>query len=738
MAKKIKGIQIEIGGSTTKLKTALDDVNKRSSSLQSELKTVNKLLKFDAGNTEALTQKQKILSKTIETTAEKLQYLRKAQVEVEKQFKKGDITEKQYREFRREIEWTEASLKNLKKDADKAGNSLNDVGNKAEKAGNKLENIQMVGQTVATSFGAASLAIGAGLGLAINKSMDFEAQLSRVGAISDATKGQLDDLRKSALELGASTSKSASEVAVGQEALAALGFTVEEILGSMPGVISAAEASGSDMAQTAEVMASTLNIFGMEASKASKVADILAKTANVSAANLTDMQFALKYAGPPAAALGISLEELSAAIGIMTNAGMKGEQAGTTLRAALLGLLDPSEENSKRMEKMGIAITDAQGNFVGLSQLIDNLKESMEGQTETQKAATLAALVGTEAVSGMLSLMAAGPDQIDKMTASLEKSGGASEEAAGKMKDNLKGSLDELSGSFETLQISVGTALTPAIEALAEAIKGLTDWFNDLSPSMQQTIAIMAAVTAGVLGLIAVIATLVVAFSSLAFAAGALGVGLLPLTLTIIGISAAIAAVIAIGVLLYKNWDTVKAKAIELWDKLGPLRAIIITMFGPLGSLIGYGVDLIKNWDKIKEKAGELKEKVANLFKNIKWELPKLKLPHFKVSGSLDLNPMGGVSVPKISVDWYKNGGLFPANSPRLIGIGDHPTAEEAALPLTDEVFSKIAKGLSGFMGEGGITIQQMVVREEADIQKIARELYMLQKQGARKNGVVF
>jgi TP901 family phage tail tape measure protein len=239
--------------------------------------------------------------------------------------------------------------------------------------------------TVGKTMTIAGAAIAGGLGIAVKTSMDFEAQISRVGAIAGATGTDLDALRESAMKLGASSSKSATEVAQGQEALAALGFTTKDIIGAMPGVISAAEASGSDMAQTAEVMASTMNIFGLSAGKATKVADILAKTANISAADLTDMQYAIKYAGPPAAALGVSLEDLSASIGIMTNAGMEGEQAGTTLRSALIILLNPSEENSKLMGKLGIAVADAKGNFVGLPNLIGNISDSMKGQTDTQK-----------------------------------------------------------------------------------------------------------------------------------------------------------------------------------------------------------------------------------------------------------------------------------------------------------------------------------------------------------------
>lgn len=427
------------------------------------------------------------------------------------------------------------------------------------------ERMQSVGQTVGQAFTAAGLALGAGLGLAVNTAMDFEAQMSRVGAIAGATKEELEALKQSALDLGASTSKSATEIAQGQEALAALGFTTKDILGAMPGVISAAEASGSDMAQTAEVMASTLNIFGMEASNATKVADLLAKTANISAADLTDMGYALKYAGPPAAALGISLEELSASIGIMTNAGMDGSSAGTALRAALLGLLNPSEENSKLMKKMGVTVTDAQGNFVGLSKLVENLSTSMEGQTETQKAANLAALVGTEAVSGMLSLMSAGPAEIDKMTQSLANSGGASAEAAAKMKDNLKGAVDELTGAFETMQITIGTALAPALTKLAGIVQTVADWFNNLSPSTQSFIAISAAVTTVLLLLVGVVGFLTMALGALAAAEWAAIAPIAGIIAAVVGIILAIGALVVAVIEAYKNIDWFRDGVDTVW-----------------------------------------------------------------------------------------------------------------------------------------------------------------------------
>jgi TP901 family phage tail tape measure protein len=524
---------------------ALDEMKDKSAVLRKEFVLQNAQLKHNGTETDQLKAKLKFLSQEQELAKQKVQatqqQLEKAKHAFGENSKEANDLAKKLLDARiaeqklaNQVTETNKKLNDQKIQAEKTGKSLKDIEQGMQNAGGKM---QSTGQGIATSFGTATVAIGAGLGVAAKKAMDFEAQLDRVGAIADATETELEELRESALNLGASTSKSASEVAKGQEELAAMGFTVKEIIGAMPGVISAAEASGSDMAQTAEVMASTLNIFGMEASKATDVADILAKTANISAANLTDMQYALKYAGPPAAALGVSLEELSASIGIMTDAGMKGEQAGTTLRGGLLSLLEPSKENAKMMTSFGIAVTDAGGNFVGVSKLIENFSTAMEGMTDTQKAAAVSSLVGKEAVSGFLSLMEAGPAEIDKMTAALENSGGASAEAAAKMKDNLKGTLDELSGSFETMQISIGTALTPAISAIAGVLQSLTEKFNSLSPNTQKFIAIGAALIGVLTGLVAMFGFLLMGIGGVVAAIGTIG---LP-------VAAAIAAVLALG-----------------------------------------------------------------------------------------------------------------------------------------------------------------------------------------------
>jgi len=565
----------------------------------SELKAVEAKGKKYGNSLDGLRSKKDILNRTLDTLAIKLTETRKKYDELVASGKANDkqqeLAAKKVNDAQAAYNRLENELGQVNTQLEKQSLSWHQMSERLTTAGDKLqatgEKMQTIGKSLSTAVTLPIVGIGIA---AVKTAVTFEAQMDKVGAIAGATAAEMEKMEHVALNLGANTSKSASEVSAGMGELAAMGFTVTEIIGAMPGVISAAEASGSDMAQTAEVMASSLNIFELKASDATKVADILAKTANISAASLTDMQYALKTAGPPAAALGISLEETSAAIGIMTNAGMKGEQAGTSLRGALLGLLDPSEENSKRMETMGVAITDNEGNFVGLSKVVENLTGSMEGQTDTQKAATLSALVGKEAVSGMLSLMKAGPNTIDKMTKSLEDSGGESEKTAKIMRDNLKGTLDELKGSLETAAITIGKALTPAIEEGSEKIKEMVDKFQELDPETQKSILKMAGLAAAIgpvvlvgghlatsLGSIAKLASPLIPLVGKAGLAGSFAALANPIGLTVAGLGL-LAVAVGVGVSAYKESNDVNLEAIEAKQREIDKNDELIEKYGAL------------------------------------------------------------------------------------------------------------------------------------------------------------
>lgn len=608
MAETIKGINVVIGAETTGLAKALSDVDKQAKSIQSELKQVERLLKMDPSNTELLAQKQRLLSDAIATTRERLERLRAVQEQVNEQFRRGEISEGQYRAFQREVIKTEQELAKLEKRLRDMEPAVKSLGERMQEAGDRLtkvgDKLQQTGRNIAEPFAAAGAAISAGLGFAVKTAADFEAQMDRVGAIAGASTDELKAMEQAALDLGASTSKSASEVAQGMELMAAMGYNATQIIAAMPGVIAAAEASGEDMARTAEVVSAALNSFGLEASEASRVADVLAQVANMSAAGINDMGYAFKYAAPIARTLGISLEELSAAVAIMSNAGIRGEQAGTTLRAALLRLVDPPKEAAKALESLGVSVVDAQGNFRPFRDIIADLAAATEGMTNAQKDAVLATIFGTEAMSGMLTVIEAGPDVLNELTMALENSAGASAEAAAKMKDNLKGALEELGGAFETAQIQIGSILAPLVRQVAEFVQGLIEAFNSLPEGVQKFIVFGTAISGAIMTLIAVFGLLLVAVGSVISAVGTITTALGGLSVAFgaiaapVGVAAAaIAGLVAVGALVVANWEAIRDTAAQVWDQI--LRVVQPAVDDVVGFIRTTFEDLAEWWRQI-------------------------------------------------------------------------------------------------------------------------------------------
>ncbi|SHN77223.1 phage tail tape measure protein [Desulfitobacterium chlororespirans] len=377
-------------------------------------------------------------------------------------FRRGKIEQEQYEEATKRLTRQLAKLEMAQK-------GLNDF--KSSLAG---------GAAMAKSAAAMAAVAGAAAatGVAINSlstAGNFEQQMTKVGVIAGASSRELNELKDTALELGAKSSLSASEVAVAMGEIAAKGMDTNAIVGAMPGIIAAAEASGEDLAMTSEVVTSALNAFAMEASGASHVADVMAMSANKTAAGVEDLGYSFQYAAPVANTLGISLEELAAATGIMADKGLGGQKAGTALRMALIRLSDPPTEAAKALSSLNFEVTDSQGKFKSLTQLSKDWNKATKNLSDTQKVQYASTVFGTEAATGMINLFAAGSDKIDELTKSLEGSTGAAKEAADAMKDNYAGALEELSGSIETAQIKFMTPVLPVFKELFEGVGSILD-----------------------------------------------------------------------------------------------------------------------------------------------------------------------------------------------------------------------------------------------------------------------
>lgn len=353
-----------------------------------------------------------------------------------------------------------------------------------EKGISKLGSLTTKGlKTAATTITGTAVALE-GIGIAAVKAgSDFEAQMSRVKAISGATGTEFEKLKDQAIKLGSDTSFSASQAAEGMENLAAAGFTTNEIMEAMPGLLDMAAASGEDLASSSEIAASTLRGFGLEAEEAGHVADVLAENANRTNAAVSDTGEAMKYVAPLARAAGIRFEETAAAIGIMANAGIKGSQAGTTLRGAISRLSKPTDDMRDAMEELGISFYDSNGKMKSLSEQVGMLEGAFSGMTDEQKNNYLVTLYGQEALSGMLALINEGQGSLTDLTKSYENCDGSAKKAADTMQDNLKGAIDELSGSAESLGIvfyeDVSDSLKETAKTATESINNITEAFED-------------------------------------------------------------------------------------------------------------------------------------------------------------------------------------------------------------------------------------------------------------------
>ena len=308
---------------------------------------------------------------------------------------------------------------------------------------------------------------------------DFETGMSGVRALTSATNEEFLLLKETAKELGADTSFSASEAALGMQNLASAGFTTNEIVAAMPGMLDLAASSGEDLAVASDIAATTLRGFGLEASEAAHVADVLAEAAARTNANVADTGEAMKYIAPIANAMGLSLEETAAAIGLLSDAGIKGSQAGTTLRGALSRLAKPTEDMLEVMDSLGLSFYDSNGQMKSISAIVGMLKTNMANLTEEQRQNALVTLFGQEALSGMMVLMEAGPEKLDALTQSLENCKGAASEMAKVRLDNLAGDMEELSGAVETAKLDIMEKLDPYLRQGVQ-------WLTTKIPAIQQ------------------------------------------------------------------------------------------------------------------------------------------------------------------------------------------------------------------------------------------------------------
>ena len=530
-------------------KTKLDELKKRSAEAEKELAS-GKISqeKYDA------------LQSEIAETEDKLKSLKKDAKAVDDEFGKP-ISPKQYDALQREIIETENKLKSLEGGAGKTKTALEKVSGALGSAGGKLD-------SAANEVMPVSVAVGGIATAGLKVAADFESGMSQVQAITGATGDEFDALREKAVDLGASTAFSSNEVATAMAEMGKAGWDTQQIMDGMEGVLAAAAASGEGLSSVSTIVADAITGFKLEASDATKVADLLTQAANSGTIDINDLGESFKYVAPVASAAGWSIEDCTTALAAMSQSGIKGSQAGTSLRAMFSKMTKASKPAKEAMDEYGISLYDSSGKVKPLDDVIANLRETLGTTTvETQNAdgtmkeyedimsqvedgtvsltdktrlQALAQIFGQEALSGVLAVINKSPEEYDKLASSMDNSAGVAKKTASVMQDNLKSKIEQLGGALESLAIKLSETVIPWLTDFVENLTGMIDKFTEMPKGAQKMITALGGIviaagptTKALGGVFNAVGFLITALSSpvgIAVAAATAAAGLIALT----------------------------------------------------------------------------------------------------------------------------------------------------------------------------------------------------------------
>lgn len=688
---KIRGITIEIGGDTSGLKKALEGVNRDLKVTQNGLKDVNKLLKIDPGNVDLLRQKQGYLNDAIKDTEEKL----KKEKELLDEMKNSDgfdANSEQAKALERQIIADEQALKKLTKEAKDFGSvgaqQFKLVGDKLKDVGSKITS---VGTSMTTHVTAPIAAVGAA-SIAAFKEVDagMDVVIQKTGATGDALAGMQTVVENLATSIPTDFATAGNAVGEVNTRFGVTGDILEELSGQF---IKFAQLNGTDVTSAVDQAQKALSAFGLGAEEAGNLLDVLNATGQQTGASMDTLLSGLTSNSAAFSEMGLSIEQAVAFMGEMEVSGADASAVMSGLQKALKNATEDGIPLNEALSNLQNTILNGASGMDGLTAAYDLFGKSGAQVFEAVKNGTLDFNALTESVSN------AGGSVSETFEATLDPI------------DQVTTAMNEAKLAGAELGSAIQTAAAPVLQQFADLLRDLTEKFRSLTPEQQQTIVKIGAIVAAVGPAIAIIGGLVSGIGTVISVLGTV-IGVLggPLTL-------AIGAVIAIGVLLVKNWDKIKeaAGAVKDWvvEKWGALKegvsnaastlkekvtnhfqnmhdqAQTVTTFlkdkvisrfvemqrETVKRQLEMGKKVIESFGNIKDQAAEkfgamkdaIKDKIEAAkdavhnaiekikgFFNFEWKLPHIKLPHFSVSGSINPIDWFTQGVPHISVDWYK------------------------------------------------------------------------------------
>lgn len=727
---RIKGITIEIEGKTDKLNNALKGIDGQLNKTQKSLKDVDKLLKLKPGNTELLKQKQEQLANSIKQTKTRLDQLKEAQSHVDEGTAEWDA-------LQREIIETESKLKGLEKEYRNFGSvgaqQVAAVGEKMKTIGSKMSE---VGQELTTKVSLPLVAVGT---VGAKKFAEVDKTMQLTNATMGNTAEQASLLDKAMKDAAANSTFGMNDAATATLNFARAGLTAEQSASALAPAMNLAAGEGGNLDTVSAGLVATINGFGGSFDDAAKYADVFANACNNSALDVDSLASSMSVAAPIFAAAGYSVNDAALYMGIMANKGIDANVAANSLKTGMARLVEPSKQGAAWMDKLGVSMTNADGTMKDSVQVQKELHDAFAGLTESEQIAAASAIFGKNQMSSWLALINTAPGEVSALSGALSEEGTTADMAAAMM-SGFGGSIEKLKSSIDVAATSLGQALAPTIQKVADGIQRAVDWFNGLSESQQQMIAKISLVVAALgpvlliggklligIGQLMTFAPQIAAFGGIVakgFGIAKAAIAGLTFNPVVLGIAAAVAA----GVWLWKNWDKVKAKAAELkaniatrWNELKTntaagweaMKTAVSTKVTSMVTSAKSKIQSLKSsaasaWAGMKSSASSTfesiksaitsklqaaKDKVANIVQAIKNKFPfklgkiinfsipsiSLQTSSRKVLGKTITYPSG------FSVNWHRRNYDVPmefkrrtvvASPGRLDGYGDGPGSE--------------------------------------------------------------
>ena len=661
----------------------LKEIIAETKTLDSEMKKLESTFDKDTSVKEKNEKKTELLTKQQELLKKRVEECRKGVEQATQKYGENSETTQKWQQAlnnaETELNQVNAQLKDTSGiNAWKAG--LDEMAGKLQTIGDGMKN---AGRTMSTFVTAPLVALG-------TKGVMSFAEVDKTMQLVESTMG---DAKWTTADLGAAMETAAansvygmSDAATATLNFARAGLDAAQAADALAPAMNLAAGEGGNLDTVSAGLVATINGFQGSFADTAHYADVFANACNNSALDVDSLSASMAIAAPVFSAAGYKVEDAALMMGVMANNGIAANEAATALKTGFARLVSPADDAANMMDKLGISLTDEHGQMKDLALVQQELHDSFATLTEAQQLEAASVIFGKNHMAKWLALINTAPGDVATLSASLEAEGTTTEMATAMM-SGFGGSLEKLKSSLDVAVTSLGEALAPVILKVSDAIQGAVDWFNSLDDSQKQNIATIGLVVAAIGPVLMIIGTLISTIGSVVSAVGVVGgalsgVALGPIALVV----AAIAGLVAAGIALWQNWDTIKTKASQIFEG-------------------------IKNTIKTAI------DKIKKLF-DFKWEFPKPKMPHF----SWHWADIGGLlQIPMIDIEWYAKamqGGMildrptiFGASGGQLLGAGE---AGSETVVGTGSLMSMIRTAVQESMGYvpagdttnyGGVTV---------------------------------